>query len=114
MLRSSNPILSRQDAFTPGSPQGYGQVGYGPEPQGYGPGAQHPGSTQGRMTFDDVITKSVITIGLVIASAAATMFGIASGVIPFQALLPIMVVSGLVGFVTVLLVSFRRKVSPPL
>ena len=66
------------------------------------------------MTFDDVITKSVITIGLVIATAALTMFGFATDVLPGTALLPIMVVSGLVGFVTVLLVAFRRKVSPAL
>lgn len=114
MLRSSNPILSRQDAFTPGSQQGYGQPGYGSEPQGYFGGAQPPTTTEGRMTFDDVITKSVITIGLVIASAALMMYGLFSGVIPLTALLPAMIISGLVGFVTVLLVSFRRKVSPAL
>ena len=28
MLRSSNPILSKKDAFTPAAPQ-YGQSGYG-------------------------------------------------------------------------------------
>ena len=81
MLRSSNPILSRQDAFTPGTPQGYGQAGTSPEPQGYhgyGGGVQPPISTEGRMTFDDVITKSVVTIGLVIVAAAATMFGFAT------------------------------------
>lgn len=114
MLRSSNPILSRQDAFTPGSQQGYGQPGYGSEPQGYVGGGQPPITTEGRMTFDDVITKSVITIGLVIASAAVMMYGLFSGVIPIAALFPAMIISGLVGFVTVLLVSFRRKVSPPL
>ncbi len=117
MLRSSNPILSRQDAFTPGSPQGYGQAGASPEPQGYhgyGGGIQPPGTTEGRMTFDDVITKSVITIGLVIVAAALTMFGFLTEVIPGAALLPMLVVSGLVGFLTVLLVAFRRKVSPAL
>ncbi|GAB3738439.1 Bax inhibitor-1/YccA family protein [Microlunatus parietis] len=116
MLRSSNPILSRQDAFTPGSNQGYGQAGYGSEPQGYQGygGAQPPTTTEGRMTFDDVITKSVITIGLVIASAALMMYGLFTEIIPHTMLFPALIVSGLVGFVTVLLVSFRRKVSPPL
>ena len=28
MLRSSNPILSKQDAFTPAAPQQYGQNPY--------------------------------------------------------------------------------------
>ncbi|WP_152360180.1 Bax inhibitor-1/YccA family protein [Microlunatus speluncae] len=117
MLRSSNPVLSRQDAFTPGSPQGYGQAGGSPEPQGYhgyGGGVQSPTSTEGRMSFDDVITKSVITIGLVIVTAAAFMFGLMTGVIPGAFLLPALVVSGLVGFGVVLLVVFKRKVSPPL
>lgn len=114
MLRSSNPILSRQDAFTPGAPQGYGQAGIAPETQGYYGGGQPPVSTEGRMTFDDVITKSAITIGLVIVSAAAMMFGLMTRVIPIEALLPALVVSGLVGFVTVLLVAFRRKISPAL
>ncbi len=116
MLRSSNPILSRQDAFTPGTPQGYGQAGTSPEPQGYHGygGVQPPTSTEGRMTFDDVITKSVITIGLVIVAAAATMFGFATEVISRDLLFPTMIVSGLVGLLAVLLVVFRRKVSPPL
>lgn len=43
MLRSSNPVLSRQDAFTPAAPQygqGYGQGPYSYAPQGYGPYGQ--------------------------------------------------------------------------
>ena len=61
MLRSSNPILSKQDAFTPAAPQ-YNQNPYGQPQAGY---PQYPGSPQapveapeGRMTFDDVVTKT--------------------------------------------------------
>ncbi|NMD46749.1 MAG: hypothetical protein GYA85_08295, partial [Propionibacterium sp.] len=99
-MRSSNPVLSRPDAFTPQqqNPQGYQQYG---QPQGqYGyqqPGQPYPGqqyypqdpvqATRGVMTIDDVITKSAITMGTVIAVAAITfMF------MPATLLLPAMIV----------------------
>lgn len=129
MLRSSNPILSRKDSFTPAAPQGgqygtYGQAPYGQAPyqQGYpqpgyaGPG--YPGQpmapTEARMTFDDVVTKTVITMVVLVAAAVASWWGLASGVIPGTMLMPALILSAIVGFVTVLLVSFRRKVSPAL
>lgn len=119
-MRSSNPVLSRPDAFTPQqqNPQGYQQ--YGQPPQGqYGyqqPGQPYPGqhypqdpvqATRGVMTIDDVITKSAITMGTVIAVAAITfMF------MPATLLFPAMIVSALVGFVTVLIVAARRVINP--
>jgi uncharacterized YccA/Bax inhibitor family protein len=123
MLRSSNPILSRKDAFTPAAPQ-YGQP-YGqqqpyqtyPGQGGFG-GPQDPWNNapapsaqtgQGRMTLDDVITKTAVTIGLLVVFAA-----LAWNFIPASLALPALIGSALVGFVVVLLVSFRRVVSPPL
>lgn len=132
MLRSSNPILSRKDAFTPAAPQGgqsqYGQPQDGQSPfqqgysqqgfnqQGYGqPGYGQPVTQPGaRMTFDDVITKTVITMVVLVAAAAASWWGISSGLVPATALLPVMILSALVGFGTVLLVSLRRVVNPAL
>ncbi|MBA8794565.1 putative YccA/Bax inhibitor family protein [Friedmanniella endophytica] len=132
MLRSSNPILSKKDAFTPAAPgqqygQGYGQ-GYGQQfaPQGYGqpgygqqydPYGQQLGTPYGsgpvdsgaRMTFDDVITKTAIVLGLLMLSAAVSWL-----LIPVSLMLPALVLSALVGFVAVMIVSFRRRVSPPL
>jgi len=120
MLRSSNPILSKRDAFTPAAPQygqaQYGQGGFQPyPPQGY----QQPGSPQdptrqtsapeGRMTLDDVVTKTAVTMGLLVATAA-----VAWALMPPALTFPSMILSALVGFVVVLLVSFRRVVSPPL
>ena len=119
-MRSSNPVLSRPDAFTPQqqNPQCYQQYG---QPQGqYGyqqPGQPYPGqqyypqdpvqATRGVMTIDDVITKSAITMGTVIAVAAITfMF------MPATLLLPAMIVSALVGFVTVMIVAARRVINP--
>jgi uncharacterized YccA/Bax inhibitor family protein len=116
MLRSSNPILSKKDAFTPAAPNGghapyqaypgvsgqtpyapYGQAPYGVEP------------VEGRMTFDDVITKTAVVIGLLVITAAVSWM-----LVPATLYLPALILSSLVGFGVVLLVSFRRRVSPPL
>ncbi|CAA9340563.1 MAG: Putative transmembrane protein [uncultured Friedmanniella sp.] len=114
MLRSSNPILSKQDAFTPAAPQ-YGQNSYGRSPyQQYPPEAHgQPAPVQqapeGRMTFDDVVTKTAVTLGLLAITA-----GLAWLLVPPALYFPAMVLSGLVGFVAVLVVSFRRVVNPGL
>lgn len=116
-MRTHNPVLSRQDAFTPAqqySPQQqYG--GPGAEPQGYGPGLQQPQGPQGPqqshglMTFEDVVTKTSIMIGLVILSAAAAWF-----LVPESLTWIGIIASGLIGFVCAMIVGFRRKISPPL
>ena len=115
MLRSSNPIRSKQDAFTPAAPQ-YGQTQFGRSPyQQYPPdpyGQQQrpvPQAPEGRMTFDDVVTKTAVTMGLLAITA-----GLAWLLVPAGLYFPAMVLSGLVGFVVVMVVSFRRNVSPGL
>ena len=105
MLRSSNPVLSRRDAFTPAAPQ------YGQDPYGY---QQYPGqgpvqTTEGRMTFDDVVTKTAITMAALVLSAGA-----AWKLIPDSLMMPALILSALVGFVVSLVVIFRRAVSPGL
>ncbi|MGI3779993.1 MAG: Bax inhibitor-1/YccA family protein [Janthinobacterium lividum] len=112
MLRSSNPILSRKDAFTPAAPrygqpyQSYpGQGGFGPQD----PRADAPQTFQGRMTLDDVITKTAVTMAVLVVAA-----GLAWNFVPETLYRPAMILSALVGFGVVLLVSFRRVVSPPL
>ena len=118
MLRSSNPILSKKDAFTPAAPQ-YGQP-YGQQPYPSYPGqgglggpqdpySNAPQTIQGRMTLDDVITKTAVTIGVLVVAAA-----LAWNFVPASLYFPAMILSALVGFGVVLLVSFRRLVSPPL
>src|SRR3954468_17589404 len=79
MLRSSNPILSKQDAFTPAAPQ-YGQSQFGRSPyqqyppEAYGRPAPVQQAPEGRMTFDDVVTKTAVTMGvLAIAAGLAWM-----------------------------------------
>ncbi|HEY9290842.1 MAG TPA: Bax inhibitor-1/YccA family protein [Microlunatus sp.] len=131
MLRSSNPVLSRKDAFTPAAPQHgqdqYQQGQFGPQygqpfpaEQGYGQppyGPQYGQTTEpaeGRMTFDDVVTKTVITMAVLVAAAVASWWGLSSGVIPAAFLWPAMIVSAIVGFITVIAVAARRKVNPGL
>ncbi len=119
MLRSSNPILSKKDAFTPAAPNTggyapypghdqYQQNPYG-QPQGGGSYGSAPVQTEGRMTLDDVITKTAVVMGLLVVSAALSWW-----FIPVSLTMPALILSALTGFVAVLLVSFRRSVSPPL
>jgi uncharacterized YccA/Bax inhibitor family protein len=68
----------------------------------------------GRMTFDDVVTKTVITMVVLVAAAVVSWMGLATGIIPRSLMMPALILSALVGFVTVMVVSFRRKVSPGL
>jgi uncharacterized YccA/Bax inhibitor family protein len=113
MLRSSNPILSKKDAFTPAAPQ-YGSQ-YGTEPYGYQtyPGAEPAyapsQAPEGRMTFDDVVTKTAVTMAVLVAAAALAWL-----LIPAALYFPALIASGLVGFIVVMVVSFRRNVSPGL
>lgn len=120
-MQSSNPILSKPDAWQvepaqgqyaqypgqqyPGQPYA-GQPHPGQAPYG-DPNAQQFAVQPGRMTIDDVITKSAITMGTLMAVAALTFL-----FMPQSLLGPAWIISALVAFGTVLFVSFRRKVSP--
>ncbi|GGL46242.1 membrane protein [Microlunatus endophyticus] len=133
MLRSSNPVLSRRDAFTPAPAQGQspfiGQQAdqYAGQPFGYGQqygqqygqpsgqasyGVQAP--PEGRMTFDDVITRTAITMAVLVAAAVVSWWSISAGLVPPAVMLPAMLLSALVGFITAFVVTVRHRVSPPL
>ena len=135
----ANPVLSRPDTWThnlhqaqapqapytqydPRAPydQSYGaQYGqpytqYGQRPTAGQPndGPQYrPSAPQqvDRMTVDDVITKTAITMGLMMGVAFA-----AAKFLPFNLLLPVALVSGLVAFIVPLIVAVRRQVGPVL
>lgn len=132
-MRSSNPVLSRPDAWMasgqpqqayPGQSQGqaypgqpYAAPGY--TGQNYPPPAGPPGygdpnagqfaapAAPGRMTIEDVLTKSAVTMGT-LAAVAALVFMF----MPYTLLWPAIIVGALGSFVPVLFVSFRRKVNP--
>lgn len=109
-MRSSNPVLARPDAWQGVSEQQAqpGQYLPGADPQLGGPNPQFAtGAAPARMTIDDVIAKSAITMGVVVAMAAITMT-----LLPEALLYPAWIVSGLVSFGVVLLVSFRRQIQP--
>lgn len=59
------------------------------------------------MTIEDVITKSGVTMGVLFVVAAATFL-----LMPLSLVTPTLIVTAIVGFRTVLLVSMRRVVSP--
>ncbi|MFT3877032.1 MAG: Bax inhibitor-1/YccA family protein [Propioniciclava sp.] len=114
-MQSTNPVFTRSQNFTQPAPQGYPTSGYGQQPYGqpgYGPEpwaqpAPQQTAPEGVMTIDDVITKTAVTMGVLVLTAAITfMF------IPQALLYPALIVSGIVGFVTVLMVSLRRKINP--
>ena len=134
---ANNPVLSRPDAWThdrvsgpqygqytqppptqqPYGQQGYGQQPYGQQPYGYDPrqqqydprAPQQPVAPTGLMTIDDVITKTAITMGLMMLTAVA-----AARFLPIQLLLPVSVVSGLVAFIVPLIAAVRRTIGPVL
>jgi len=118
-MRSNNPVLSKPDAWQ--SVNATGQYAQYPGQQAPGqpyPGQQYTGQPSdfgppnqpvqaGRMTIDDVITKSAITMGTLMAVAALTFL-----FLPQALLLPAAIVGALVSFGVVLLVSFRRQINP--
>ncbi len=118
-MRGNNPVLSRPDAWqgTTTSSQ-YAQYPGQQYPGQQFPGQQYPGQPTdfdpinqpvqaGRMTIDDVITKSAITMGTLMAVAALTFL-----FLPPALLAPAAIVGALVSFGVVLLVSFRRAINP--
>ncbi len=122
----ANPIFSRAEAFSgpqqqayaqQQAPQHYGQQQYGQQPQwgqqqydqgmppaGYG---QAPQPLTSVMTFDDVLTKTTITLLAVMATAVASFMLMPPAILNVAGIL-----AAVVGFVTVLIVSLRRTVSP--
>ncbi len=111
----ANPILSRTDVFArpSGSRQNAPRQGGWPQQgQGQWGAPQYPTQqpTQGVMTLEDVIVKTSVALGLVVAMAAVTWWGFMFGIIPAVLLTPVLIVSAIVGFVTVLIVAFRRTI----
>ncbi|MFG2120501.1 Bax inhibitor-1/YccA family protein [Streptomyces sp. NPDC048710] len=127
-MRSSNPVFSRrgfsrdngyagfntaaQAGYAQGNPYAqnpYAQNPYGQQSVQYGAPPQAPATT-GRMTMDDVVMRSALTLGTVVVGAvlawvllpiSATSYGLAFG-------------AGIVAMVLGLVQSFKRTPSPAL
>lgn len=135
MALGGNPIFNgktfRGATQAPPAPQAYGQNPYGQNAYGqgqYGQGgwnAAQQGMTQdqlqdmynrpaagpadtGRMTFDDVIVKTALCLGAVIAGAGVTLV-VAQGLASM-----LMIVGALGGFVLALVNTFKKQPSPAL
>ena len=128
-MRSTNPVLSRSDAFTPGhrqtgfqnpGPQQYARPGHGYGPQQYGQpvyGAQAWGQPSGYapqgqapavMTINDVLAKTgTLFVVLLAAAAVSWLF------LPTALLYPVAIVSSLVAVVTSVVVTVRHSTSVP-
>ncbi|MBV2152276.1 Bax inhibitor-1/YccA family protein [Kitasatospora sp. SUK 42] len=132
-MRSSNPVFSREGSFTrePGyagfgtTAQAGGQYGnpyagtqYA-QPQGQGPltdeqlyqmynGPSAGPAATGRMTLDDVVARTAMTLLTLVVAGAVAWF-----VLPFENF-GFAIASSLVAMVVGLVISFKRSVSPPL
>ncbi|MFF4651275.1 Bax inhibitor-1/YccA family protein [Streptomyces sp. NPDC001380] len=139
-MRSSNPVFSRQGAFT----RDTGYAGFGPSqsagphapqspppggPYAGGPYANNPYDQQplsaeqlqqmygapaagpldtGRMTMDDVVARTAMTLLTLVAAGALAWFAVPAGAFGIP------MVAALAAFVIAMVVSFRRTVSPAL
>ncbi|MFF7992883.1 Bax inhibitor-1/YccA family protein [Kitasatospora xanthocidica] len=134
-MRSSNPVFSREGSFTrdsgyagfgntaqAGSPYGnnpYAGTQYAQQPQGQAPMTDEqlyelyngpsagPGAT-GRMTLDDVLARTAMTLLTVVAGGAVAWF-----TLPFENF-GFAVGASLVAMIVGLVVQFRQKISPGL
>lgn len=110
-MRSNNPVLTGRNSvayYNPNQQQGgYAQTDSFGYQNGYGYTPQ-PQQVTGRMTIDDVITKTAILMLALVASA-----GVSWLLAPVNLLYPIAIVGSLVAFVAVMIVSMRRKISVP-
>jgi uncharacterized YccA/Bax inhibitor family protein len=120
-MQSSNPVLNRSSAFAPGQGQAYpgaapyGQPGPYGQPSQYGGPGMPPQQYQGApaasrpMTLDDVIVKTAVTLGVVVAAAAVSWWAV-----PTSLVTPVFLAGLLGAFVVGMVLSFARKVNPAL
>jgi len=134
-MRSSNPAFARSETFNgrtsaypaTGRSSGYsdpstwstgtpGQVGAG---YGGAPSAPPTHTVDEPITIDSVVQKTAFTLGLLVASAAATWFLIgdvagAENVDNLARASRLMIIGALIGFALAMVNSFKRVVSPAL
>ncbi len=108
-MRSSNPVLSRDDVFsrggtaTTGASAGVSQLEEMYQQPSYAPPAPPTGA---RMTLDDVVAKTgILLLTAVVTAGAAWVLDVGMG---------IALVAALVGFGLAMVNIFKKKVSPPL
>lgn len=110
-LGNRSPMLSPsafQRAPRPGGP--YGQMpGQYPQTQG---GLTGTGSGQRVMTVDGTISKTAILLILLVASAAFTWSQVLRGGVLNEAVLPVILLTGIVGLVVAVVTVFKPLLAP--
>ncbi|PWS41608.1 hypothetical protein DKT74_26585 [Streptomyces sp. ZEA17I] len=134
-MRSSNPVFSRRGfsrdnghagfnaapqagAATAGTnpfAQGTAANPYATNPyaQGVQPGAPAPARTDA-MTIDDVVTRTAMTLGLVVVAAAVAWWAMPVDQANLGTAYGVAIGAAIIGFVLSLVNSFKRRPSPPL
>ncbi|WP_411082543.1 Bax inhibitor-1/YccA family protein [Streptomyces sp. cmx-18-6] len=134
-MRSSNPVFSRRGfsrdnghagfnaapqagaATTGANPfaQGTAANPYATNPyaQGVQPGAPAPARTDA-MTIDDVVTRTAMTLGTVIVTAAIAWWVMPVDQANLGSAYGVAIGAAIIGFVLSLVNSFKRRPSPPL
>jgi uncharacterized YccA/Bax inhibitor family protein len=122
-MQSNNPVFARNDAFN-----GRGGAVTSTDPSQWkvdldsarGTSPTHTERGQGRMTLDTVVEKTAISLGLLIAAAAAAWFFIGdlgdvdTGDSAFRTAGALAMGGALLGLVLSLVNSFKKVVSPAL
>ncbi|SER71932.1 Uncharacterized membrane protein, YccA/Bax inhibitor family [Propionibacterium cyclohexanicum] len=105
-MRSSNPVLTRSDTFTPGYREAsYGDIG---QLRGSGYGAPVSQAPTGRMTMNDVVAKTGTLFVILVAVAALTWLAT-----PVALLYPVAIVSSITALVAAVVVTMRHSTSVP-
>ena len=102
-MQSTNPVLSKRDSFSRA-----GTVGFD-APSAHDLQQMYDAPPARRMTLDDVIAKTAMTLGVL------TVAGVASWVLlPVETGLGLVLPMALVAFGLAMFIQFRRAISPPL
>ncbi|MFT3715815.1 MAG: Bax inhibitor-1/YccA family protein [Gordonia sp. (in: high G+C Gram-positive bacteria)] len=124
MRDNSNPVM--RGVVRDNQPAGY--AGFGAGLQGMQQGAMMAGqqqldpqqyaptTTDRPITVDDVVTKTAMTLGVLLVAAIASFFAIASrsdADAQFGLAMPILLVGSIGGLITVLIATFGRKQDNP-
>lgn len=107
-MQSSNPVLNRLDQTAQAERAGYAPTEGYSVPEGYGTSLITPTGVSRPMTLDDVVTRTIILVGLTVISAALSWLTLRSPAVSGLAALG----GSLAGLVLVLVISFARVTNP--
>jgi uncharacterized YccA/Bax inhibitor family protein len=107
-VQSSNPVLSRLGRTAQAERAAHAPTEGYTVPQGYGQQLITPTGVSRPMTLDDVVTRTIILVGLTVVSAALSWIGLRSpGTVGLA-----VAGSSIAGLVLVLVISFARITNP--